>query len=72
MAAGDDVTEVLFECLEKGGIETAELVTLYYGADLKPEQAEAVQNTLKEKYPGKQIELVSGGQPHYFYIVSVE
>jgi hypothetical protein len=72
VAAGDDVTEVLFSTLEKGGIETAELVTLYYGADLKPEQAEAVQNMVKEKYPGKQIELVSGGQPHYFYIVSVE
>jgi dihydroxyacetone kinase-like predicted kinase len=72
VAAGDDITEVLFSSLEKGGIEAAELVTLYYGADLKPEQAEAVQNKLKEKYPGKQIELVSGGQPHYFYIVSVE
>ncbi|MGD0857093.1 MAG: DAK2 domain-containing protein [Dehalococcoidia bacterium] len=72
VAAGDDITEVLFSSLEKGGIESAELVTLYYGADLKPEQAEAVQNKLKEKYPGKQIELVSGGQPHYFYIVSVE
>ena len=72
VAAGDDVTEVLFSSLEKGGIENAELVTLYYGADLTPEQAEAVQNKLKEKYPGKQIELVSGGQPHYFYIVSVE
>ncbi len=72
VAAGDDITEVLFSSLEKGGIDAAELVTLYYGADLKPEQAEAVQNKLKEKYPGKQIELVSGGQPHYFYIVSVE
>ena len=72
VAAGDDVTDVLFSSLEKGGIESAELVTLYYGADLKQDQAEAVQNKLKEKYPGKQIELVSGGQPHYFYIVSVE
>jgi hypothetical protein len=72
VAAGDDITEVLFSSLEKGGIESAELLTLYYGADLKPEQAEAVQNKLKEKYQGKQIEIVSGGQPHYFYIVSVE
>jgi len=72
VAAGDDVTDVLMQSLDKGGIEAVELVTLYYGADLKAEQAEEVVKGLKEKYPGKQIELVSGGQPHYFYIVSLE
>jgi hypothetical protein len=39
---------------------------------LQAETAEEVVNRLKEKYPGKQIELVSGGQPHYFYVVSLE
>jgi len=72
VAAGDDVTEVLFSGLNKANIESAELITLYYGADLKKEKAEEVMGKLKEKYPGKQIELVSGGQPHYFYIVSIE
>ncbi len=72
VAAGDDVTDVLMQSLDKGGIEAVELVTFYYGADLKAEQAEEVVKGLKEKYPGKQIELVSGGQPHYFYIVSLE
>ncbi|MBN1376199.1 MAG: DAK2 domain-containing protein [Dehalococcoidia bacterium] len=72
VAAGDNVTEVLYSSLEKGGIDLAELITLYYGADLKIEQAEEVQNKLREKYPDKQIELVSGGQPHYFYIISIE
>jgi hypothetical protein len=72
VAAGDDVTDVLMQSLEIGGIEAVEMVTLYYGADLKPEQAEEVVKGLKEKYPAKQIELVSGGQPHYFYVVSLE
>ena len=72
VAAGDDVTEVLMQSLEIGGIEAVEMVTLYYGADLKPEQAEEVVKGLKEKYPAKQIELISGGQPHYFYVVSLE
>jgi hypothetical protein len=58
--------------LNTAGIDAVELVTLYYGADIKGEQAEIVLNKLKEKYPGKQIEMVSGGQPHYFYIVSLE
>jgi DAK2 domain fusion protein YloV len=72
VAAGDDVTDVLMQSLEIGGIEAVEMVTIYYGADLKPEQAEEVVKGLKEKYPAKQIELVSGGQPHYFYVVSLE
>jgi len=72
VAAGDDVKDVLMRSLEIGGIGSVEMVTLYYGADLKAEQAEEVVNVLKEKYPGKQIELVGGGQPHYFYIVSLE
>jgi dihydroxyacetone kinase-like predicted kinase len=72
VACGDDVTGVLMESLEKGGVASAELVTLYYGADTTPEQAEQSAQTLKEKYPGKQIEVVRGGQPHYFYIVSLE
>jgi DAK2 domain fusion protein YloV len=72
VACGDDVRDVLMDSLSKGGIDSAELVTLYYGADTKPEQAEQAAKELKEKFPGKQIEVVSGGQPHYFYIVSLE
>jgi uncharacterized protein len=72
VAAGDDVREVLLQSLEIGGIKAVEMVTLYYGADLKTEEAEDVVKGLKEKYPEKQIELVSGGQPHYFYVVSLE
>jgi len=72
VAAGDDVKDVLLRSLDIGGIGAVEMVTLFYGADLKAGQAEEVVNGLKEKYPGKQIELVSGGQPHYFYVVSLE
>ncbi|MFA5078875.1 MAG: DAK2 domain-containing protein [Dehalococcoidia bacterium] len=72
VAAGDDVQDVLMRSLDKGGISSVEMITIYYGADLQAETAEEVVNKLKEKYPGKQIELVSGGQPHYFYVVSLE
>ena len=72
VAAGDDVQDVLMRSLDKGGISSVEMITIYYGADLQAETAVEVVNKLKEKYPGKQIELVSGGQPHYFYIVSLE
>lgn len=72
VAAGDDVTEVLFNSLAKAGAESAELITLYYGNDTKQDQAEEVVRKIKQDHADKQVELVNGGQPHYFYIVSLE
>lgn len=72
VACGDDIRAVLMDSLAKGGIDSAELVTLYYGADTKERDAEKAAQMLREKYPGKQIEVVRGGQPHYFYIASLE
>lgn len=72
VAAGDNTAEVLFEALDKAGIESAEVVTVYYGADIEADQAEQVVQKIRDKYPEKQVEMVSGGQPHYRYIVSLE
>jgi len=72
VAAGDSIAEVLFEALGKTDIESAEIVTLYYGADVEAAQAEQIVQEICDKYPGKQVEMVSGGQPHYSYIISLE
>jgi len=48
------------------------VVTVYYGADIEEAQAEQVGQKVRDKYPEKQVEMVSGGQPHYRYIVSLE
>ncbi|HEX75666.1 MAG TPA: DAK2 domain-containing protein [Dehalococcoidia bacterium] len=72
VAAGDSITDVLFEALDKVGIESVEVVTLYYGADVEAAQAEEIIQEIGNKYPEKQVELIRGGQPHYNYIVSLE
>lgn len=72
VAAGDSITEVLFEALGKTDIESAEIVTLYYGAEVEAAQAEQIVQEIRDKYPEKQVEMVSGGQPHYSYILSLE
>ena len=72
VAVGDSITEVIFESLDKAGIESAEVVTLYYGADIVKTQAEETAKELQDKYSGKQVEIVHGGQPHYSYIISLE
>jgi DAK2 domain fusion protein YloV len=72
VAAGDNTADVFFEAIDKAGIASAEVVTVYYGADVETAQAEQLIQKVRDKYPEKQVEVVSGGQPHYCYIVSLE
>jgi len=72
LAVNDNMEEVLFEALDKAGIDSAEVVTVYYGADIESAQAEQVAQKIRDKNHEKQVETVSGGQPHYRYIVSLE
>jgi len=72
LVADDNIEEVLFQALDKAGIGSAEVVTVYYGADIESAQAEQVVQKIRDKHHEKQVEMVSGGQPHYRYIVSLE
>jgi DAK2 domain fusion protein YloV len=72
IAAGDVISEVVFEALNKAGIESVEVLTIYYGADVEEVQAADTVKSIHNKYPGKQVEMVNGGQPHYLYIISLE
>jgi DAK2 domain fusion protein YloV len=48
------------------------LITLYYGADTARSQADALAEHLRGEFAGHEVEVVFGGQPHYFYIISLE
>jgi len=72
VSAGNKLDEVLFEALDKAGIASAEVVTMYYGADVEASEAEQMINQIRQKYGDRQVETVSGGQPNYPYIVSLE
>ena len=54
--------------------EDSEFITVYYGKDVKKAEAEAAAARLEEKYAEDEIEvtLKRGGQPLYYYIISVE
>jgi DAK2 domain fusion protein YloV len=71
-AVGDTVTGVLKDVLAKLDLDEAEVITIYYGADTKPTDAERISSTVCQQHPELQIEVVKGGQPHYNFIVSVE
>ena len=72
LAVGDASTGVLNEALAKLDLDEAEVITIYYGADTEPAEAEQFSISLREKHAQLQVEVVKGGQPHYNYIVSVE
>lgn len=50
----------------------AEMLTLYYGADVDASDAERMAAKLEERYPDLEIAAYYGGQPHYYYIISAE
>ncbi len=72
VAVADTTLEVLSKVMSKLGLDKAEIVTIYYGADSQPAEAEEISAGIRERYPHLQIDVVQGGQPHYNYIVSIE
>ena len=56
------------------GMDTAdrEIVTLYYGRDITISQAADVGQQIETLYPDVEVELLEGGQAHYFFILGAE
>jgi hypothetical protein len=71
-AANDTIEETLFTLLDQMDAEDLEIVTLYYGNGITTAAAEAIGTTIRERYPNLEVEIVEGGQPHYYYIISAE
>ncbi len=71
-AVGQDVSEVTCELVDKMIDDESELVSIYYGEDIKEEEASELSKKIEEKYPDLDVELNYGGQPIYYYILSVE
>ena len=63
---------MLLALLVRTDADTAELITLYRGADVSEEEGHAMVESLEMRYPDVAFELVAGGQPHYDYLMSVE
>jgi dihydroxyacetone kinase-like predicted kinase len=72
VVAGDDMTALVLNLLEKAEADKFERITLYYGAQSDAAQAAALAERLKQRFTGQDVEIVSGGQALYPYIISVE
>ncbi len=72
LAVGGDIGSVAMDTVSGMVGEESELISIYYGSDVKEEDAESFRRQIAESYPECDIELQYGGQPIYYYIMSVE
>ena len=72
VAAGDDLSSVVVSVLEKAGVADGDLLTVYWGDRVTEKAASAAVEAASDAFPGLDVELVEGGQPHYYLIMSVE
>ncbi len=72
VCACDDLTEAVLCLLQAAEAGKREIITLYRGASLSAEAADAIATRVRAAYPGQEAELIVGGQPHYDLLVSVE
>ena len=72
LCVGQSVKETALDTLKAMTDETSELITIYYGADITQETAENLLEKVQETYPDCEVELHNGGQPIYYYLMSVE
>lgn len=71
LATGKEVSEVAIELIEQMRRDE-EIITLYYGQDVTEDDANALSETIMEKYPDCDVQVLQGGQPIYYYYISLE
>ena len=72
VVAGETPREVLIAVLGEANVQEGELITLYWGGDLTEEEVDKARDGVERAFPNIGLEVVQGGQPYYFYIVSIE
>lgn len=71
-AVGQDITEVVKDLIGAMADEDSELLSIYYGSDVEEEKANALVEAVQAAYPDFEVETHAGGQPIYYYILSLE
>ena len=72
LSVGQSVEATAKEMLAKMTDEDSEMISLYYGEDILEEDAQRFGQEIAELYPDVDVDVHSGGQPIYYYVISVE
>ena len=70
--SGSSIQEVVTEMMKNIVTDDDELITVYYGADVKEEDAKNIADSIEQEYDFCDVECHNGGQPLYYYLISVE
>ena len=70
--SGQSVHDVVLDMMKSIVTEDDELITVYYGADVSEDDAKAIAEEIEEQYGDCDVEYHNGGQPLYYYLISVE
>ena len=71
-AVGKELNETTLELLDHMVDEDSELISIYYGDGISEETANELKEAVEEKFGDCEIEMYEGGQPVYYYLLSVE
>ncbi len=72
LSVGTDMNIVIEDMIGAMVDDSSELISLYFGSDVTESDAEKVKDRIAEKFPSLDVDIQNGGQPVYYYIVSVE
>ncbi len=72
IAVGTDIDETAVDSLKKMVDDDSELISVYYGREMSEEKADALSEKIRAEFPDCDVEVNAGGQPIYYYIISVE
>ena len=72
LSVGTDLKETTMEMINEMVDEDSAIVSIYYGSDSSEEAASEIAALIEEKYPDVEVEINDGGQPIYYYVISVE
>lgn len=72
LSVGQNIQDVTKDMIEQLAGDDAELISIYYGSDVTEEDANVLAKAVEAVYPDVDVEVNYGGQPIYYYILSVE
>ena len=72
LSVGTDMNQVVIEMISEMVDDSSELISLYFGSDVTEDDANALKDQIAEKFSTLDVDIQNGGQPVYYYIVSVE
>ena len=72
LAVGKDLKQTTLEMVDAMVDEDSAIVSIYFGSESSEEKAEEIASAIEEKCPDVEVEVNDGGQPIYYYVISVE